>query len=69
MDSHGTLDATRADAVAWADKAKASLSVIEQSELKDMLLDLLIMWSRASDKPQLNVQGLIHQSVCIAPSS
>ena len=40
MDSHGTLDATRADAVAWADKAKASLSVIEQSELKDMLLDL-----------------------------
>ncbi|WP_391480432.1 polyprenyl synthetase family protein [Nereida sp. NH-UV-3] len=40
MDSHGTLDATSADAVAWADKAKASLSVIEQSELKDMLLDL-----------------------------
>jgi octaprenyl-diphosphate synthase len=40
MDSHGTLDATRADAVSWADKAKASLSVIEQSELKDMLLDL-----------------------------
>ena len=40
MDSHGTLNATRADAVSWADKAKASLSVIEQSELKDMLLDL-----------------------------
>ena len=40
MDSHKTLDATRADAIAWADKAKASLSVIEQSELKEMLLDL-----------------------------
>jgi octaprenyl-diphosphate synthase len=40
MNSHSTLDATRVDAVTWADKAKASLSVIKQSELKDMLLDL-----------------------------
>jgi octaprenyl-diphosphate synthase len=40
MTRHGTLDATRVEAMAWAEKAKASLDVIEKNELKDMLVDL-----------------------------
>jgi octaprenyl-diphosphate synthase len=35
-----TLEATRADALAWAAKAKAALDVLPQHDIRDMLLDL-----------------------------
>ena len=37
---HGTLDATRDDAVAWANKAKAALGTLPAHDLRDMLIDL-----------------------------
>ena len=40
LKKHDTLNATRTEALEWRDKAKASLSIIRQSELRDMLLDL-----------------------------
>ena len=40
LKKHDTLNATRTEALEWRDKAKASLSIIPQSELRDMLLDL-----------------------------
>ncbi|MEL6519377.1 MAG: polyprenyl synthetase family protein [Pseudomonadota bacterium] len=40
LDRHGTMAATRTEAVAWADKAKAALSTLPDHDLKTMLLDL-----------------------------
>lgn len=40
LEKHGTLKATRADAQAWAAKAKAALEVLPPHEVKDMLTDL-----------------------------
>lgn len=37
---HGALESTRMDAIAWADKAKASLAVVPDHLLKTMLVDL-----------------------------
>ncbi len=37
---HGTMETTRHDAIAWADKAKKSLSGISDHPLKTMLIDL-----------------------------
>ena len=37
---HGALDAARADAMAWAETAKAALKAVPQGELTDMLHDL-----------------------------
>ncbi|MGB3246534.1 MAG: polyprenyl synthetase family protein [Sulfitobacter sp.] len=40
LDTHGTLDATEADARGWAEKAKAALGVLPDHEVKDMLSDI-----------------------------
>ena len=40
MAKHGTLEATQADAIAWAEKAKAALAILPDHEVKDMLSDL-----------------------------
>ncbi|KIN70739.1 Octaprenyl-diphosphate synthase [Sulfitobacter noctilucae] len=40
LDKHGTLAATRQDALAWADKAKAALAPLPAHDIKDMLIDL-----------------------------
>lgn len=40
MDNHGTLDATKADALGWAAKANAALAPLPDHDLKAMLLDL-----------------------------
>ena len=40
LHKHGTLDATRADALAWVEKANAALAPLPEHDLKDMLLDL-----------------------------
>ncbi|EPX83006.1 polyprenyl synthetase family protein [Salipiger mucosus] len=40
LDRHGALDATRADARGWADKAKSSLEALPRTELRDVLIDL-----------------------------
>jgi len=37
---HGAMDATRAEALAWADRAKAAMETLPQHELRDMLYDL-----------------------------
>ncbi|PVA07491.1 polyprenyl synthetase family protein [Thalassorhabdomicrobium marinisediminis] len=37
---HGTLESTRADALAWMERAKAALDPLPGHDLKDMLLDL-----------------------------
>ncbi len=37
---HDTLEATRRDALAWADKAKTALATLPAHEVKDMLVDL-----------------------------
>ena len=37
---HNTLEATRVEAVAWTDKAKAALAPVPDHPIKDMLLDL-----------------------------
>ena len=37
---HGAMDAARADALAWADKAKASLTALPEHPIRDMLTDL-----------------------------
>ena len=37
---HGTMDSTRADALAWMEKAKAALDPLPDHDIKDMLLDL-----------------------------
>lgn len=40
MQRHGTLDATRAEAKLWADRAKAALKTFPAHPLRDMLSDL-----------------------------
>lgn len=40
LNKHGTLESTRLEAIAWADKAKATLSDLPDSELRQMLIDL-----------------------------
>ena len=40
LNKHGTLAATQADALEWADKAKAALAPLPAHEIKDMLSDL-----------------------------
>ncbi len=40
LDRHGTLASTRADALAWAEKAKAALTVLPAHDLRNMLADL-----------------------------
>jgi len=40
LTQHGTLEATRADALDYAARAKAALSVLPQHPLRDMLADL-----------------------------
>lgn len=37
---HGTMEMTRQDAIAWAEKAKASLATLPDHEIKVMLVDL-----------------------------
>jgi octaprenyl-diphosphate synthase len=37
---HGTMESTRVDAIAWADKAKASLDLLPDHPLRTMLIDL-----------------------------
>jgi len=37
---HGTLDATRVEAVEWTEKAKAALAPLPDHEIKTMLIDL-----------------------------
>jgi len=40
MNAHGTIDATRADAVAWTDRAKVALAPLPDHPIKAMLVDL-----------------------------
>jgi len=40
LNKHGTLEATRTEALAWMDKAKASLGDVPDHPIKGMLLDL-----------------------------
>ncbi|GGL56708.1 polyprenyl synthetase family protein [Wenxinia marina] len=37
---HGTLDGTRADALAWSAKARAALEALPEGEIRDILSDL-----------------------------
>ena len=37
---HGTMEATRAEAIAWADRAKAALEALPPGDLREMLCDL-----------------------------
>ncbi|MEM8959140.1 MAG: polyprenyl synthetase family protein [Pseudomonadota bacterium] len=37
---HGTLEATRAEAVAWTERAKAAILLLPETEFRDMLHDL-----------------------------
>ena len=37
---HGTMESTRLDAIAWAEKAKDSLAVIPDHPLRKMLIDM-----------------------------
>ncbi len=40
MDAHGTLAATREDAIGWSDKAKAALEGLPEDPIRDMLEDI-----------------------------
>ena len=40
LHKHAALEATKADAIAWAEKAKAALSTLPPHDLRDMLIDL-----------------------------
>lgn len=40
LNKHGTLEATRTDALAWAAKAKAALAPLPAHDIKDMLSDI-----------------------------
>ena len=40
MQRHGALDATRSDALMWADKSKTALAVLPDHPLRQMLFDL-----------------------------
>lgn len=37
---HGTMESTRADAIAWSDRAKTALDVLPPHPLRDMLVEL-----------------------------
>ena len=37
---HETLEATRAEATAWAEKAKSAMAALPESEMREMLIDL-----------------------------
>ena len=41
IEKHGTLSETRAEAMRWADKARVALRVLPETELRDILDDLL----------------------------
>lgn len=40
MNRHGALEATRDEALKWSAKAKAAISSLPQSEMRDLLIDL-----------------------------
>jgi octaprenyl-diphosphate synthase len=40
LGKHGTMESTRLDAIAWADKAKSSLGTLPDHPLRTMLIDL-----------------------------
>ena len=40
LEKHGTLEATRAEALGWAAKAKAALELLPEHEVRDMLSDI-----------------------------
>ena len=40
LDQHGALEATKADALDWAEKAKAAVDKLPEHEIRDMLRDL-----------------------------
>ena len=40
LHKHGTLAATRADALAWTEKAKTAMAQLPEDPLRDMLIDL-----------------------------
>ena len=40
LEKHGTMAATRAEAVGWAEKAKAAIGTLPKHELREMLHDL-----------------------------
>ncbi|WP_147109152.1 polyprenyl synthetase family protein [Tateyamaria sp. syn59] len=40
LHKHGALEATKADAIGWANKAKSSLAALPAHDLRDMLIDL-----------------------------
>lgn len=40
LHKHGTLEMTRREAIAWAQKAKSALGVLPSHDIRDMLLDL-----------------------------
>ena len=40
MQQHGTLEATRADAISWADRAKDAMQALPDHPLRQMLVDL-----------------------------
>lgn len=40
LNKHGTLEATRQDALAWTEKAKTSIATLPETAFRDMLTDL-----------------------------
>ncbi|MCB1350707.1 MAG: polyprenyl synthetase family protein, partial [Maritimibacter sp.] len=40
MEAHGTLEATRKEALGWSDRAKAALENLPQDPIRDMLADI-----------------------------
>ena len=40
MTRHNTLEETRTEALAWAEKAKSALAELPESELRNLLMDL-----------------------------
>ncbi len=40
LNKHGALDATRTEALAWSDKAKAALAALPDDPIRDMLRDI-----------------------------
>ena len=40
MEAHGTLEATRKEALGWSDRAKAALDILPQDPIRDMLADI-----------------------------
>ncbi|NHX27296.1 polyprenyl synthetase family protein, partial [Escherichia coli] len=40
LNTHNALEDTRAEALAWADKAKAALATLPEDPIRDMLIDI-----------------------------